>query len=306
MDVWAGAEPPKGVLRRGQAHAEPAFDDVGAVLEGQAPARDPRVHPFAVLLDDSEQAGCFGEGQFGEQGGKLRFAAQRRELRWLAFELVRLRKEAGLEQKDVAKALRCTVAKVSYYETAERPVVLRDLDEVLLPLFKVPKSQWPDYVDAARHSRTKGWWKSYSETVPSWFSLYLGLEQGASQVQTLLWAVIDEAVLRRLVGGRKVMRGQLEHLVRVARESKATIQVLPFDRGAHPGVFGPFAIVTFPWPREPVVAHVVYIEHRAGGLYLEQPHEIEAHKVAFTHLKAQALTPDESVTFIERLAEECR
>lgn len=279
--------------------------------------------------------------------------------RWLAFELVRLRKEAGLEQKDVAKALRCTVAKVSYYETAERPVVLRDLDEVLLPLFKVPKSQWPDYVDAARHSRTKGWWESYSETVPSWFSLYLGLEQGASQVQTYeaqavpgllqtdeyinalfridtvervdaeiermvavrlarqaalergssslrLWAVVDEAVLRRLVGGRKVMRRQLEHLVRVARESKATIQVLPFDRGAHPGVFGPFAIVTFPWPREPAVAHVVYIEHRAGGLYLEQPHEIEAHNVAFEHLRAQALTPDESVTFIERLAEEYR
>ncbi|MEV4051624.1 helix-turn-helix transcriptional regulator [Amycolatopsis sp. NPDC049688] len=277
--------------------------------------------------------------------------------RWLAFELVRLRKEAGLEQKDVAKALRCTTAKVSYYETAERPVVLRDLDEVLLPLFKVPESKWPDYLDAAKHSRVKGWWESYGpETVPSWFSLYLGLEQGANQVQTYeaqavpgllqtsdyvhallrrgtaertdeqiehmatvrlarravverepdplrLWAVLDEAVLRRLVGGREVMRGQLEHLVKMAGKPKITIQVLPFDRGAHPGVIGPFTVIGFPWPGDPGVA---YVEHRAGGFYLEQPHEIEAHKVAFAHLSALALTPDESVTFIQRLAEEYR
>ncbi|EOD67518.1 helix-turn-helix domain-containing protein [Amycolatopsis vancoresmycina] len=276
--------------------------------------------------------------------------------RWLAFELVRLRKEAGLEQKDVAKALRCTVAKVSYYETAERPVVLRDLDEVLLPLFKVPKSQWPDYIDAAKHSRTKGWWESYSEIVPSWFSLYVGLEQGANQVQTYaaqavpgllqtsdyvhallrrgttertddeieqmatvrlarravlerepdplrLWAVLDEAVLRRLVGGREVMRGQLEHLVKMAGKPKITIQVLPFDRGAHPGVIGPFTVIGFAWSGDPGVA---YVEHRAGGFYLEQPHEIEAHEVAFAHLSALALAPDESVTFIERLAEEYR
>ena len=277
--------------------------------------------------------------------------------RWLAFELVRLRKEAGLEQKDVAKALRCTVAKVSYYETAERPVVLRDLDEVLLPLFKVPESQWPDYLDAAKRSRTKGWWESYSsETVPSWFSLYLGLEQGANQVQTYeaqavpgllqtseyvqallhldtaertdqeidrmasvrlarravlqrdpdplrLWAVLDEAVLRRLVGGREVMRGQLEYLLAMAGKPKITIQVLPFERGAHPGVMGPFTVLSFPWPGDPGIA---YVEHRAGGFYLEQSHELEAHKVAFAHLSALALTPDESVAFIERLAEEYR
>ncbi|MEU2668537.1 helix-turn-helix transcriptional regulator [Streptomyces sp. NPDC007164] len=93
-------------------------------------------------------------------------AEKRRQLRayflrrrWLAFDLVRLRKEAGLDQNDVAKALRCTVAKVSYYETSERPVALRDLDEVLLPLHNVPEDRWDDYLRAARNARQKGWWE---------------------------------------------------------------------------------------------------------------------------------------------------
>jgi transcriptional regulator with XRE-family HTH domain len=105
--------------------------------------------------------------------------------RWLAFELARLRREAGLDQKDVAKALRCTVGKVSYYETAERPVVVRDLDEVLLPLYNVPEERWPLYLQAAKDSRQKGWWERYdASTVPSWFSLFVGLEQGASRIRS--------------------------------------------------------------------------------------------------------------------------
>lgn len=105
--------------------------------------------------------------------------------RWLAFELARLRREAGLDQKDVAKALRCTVGKVSYYETAERPVVVRDLDEVLLPLYNVPEERWPLYLQAAKDSRQKGWWERYdANTLPSWFSLFVGLEQGASRIRS--------------------------------------------------------------------------------------------------------------------------
>ncbi|MGH3852362.1 MAG: helix-turn-helix domain-containing protein [Pseudonocardiaceae bacterium] len=104
--------------------------------------------------------------------------------RWLAFELVRLRQEAGLDQKQVAKALRCTVGKVSYYETAERPVVVRDLDEVLLPLYNVPEARWPVYLQAAKDSRQKGWWERYDAcTLRSWFAPFVGLEQGASRIR---------------------------------------------------------------------------------------------------------------------------
>jgi len=275
--------------------------------------------------------------------------------RWLAFELTRLRKEAGLDQKDVARALRCTVGKVSYYETAERPVVVRDLDEVLLPLYNVPDAKWPVYLQAAKDSRRKGWWESYSaDALPSWFSLFVGLEQGASQMRIYegqavpgllqtkeyaaafarrgtaeraddeidrhvelrmarqavlrrepdplrLWAVLDEAVLRRVVGSRAVMADQLRHLAAMARSPKITVQVIPYDKGAHPGMTGPFTILGFPWSADPGVS---YVEHRNGGLYLEQPHEIEAHTVAFDHLRVLAASPEESARMIGDAAEE--
>ena len=276
--------------------------------------------------------------------------------RWLAFELTRLRREAGLDQKDVAKALRCTVGKVSYYETAERPVVVRDLDEVLLPLYRVPEGRWPVYLQAARDSRQKGWWESYSaDTLPSWFSLFVGLEQGAAQIQSYeaqlvpgllqtreyadavarrgtaertedvierhvelrmtrqavlhrepdplrLWAVLDEAVLRRVVGSPTIMRDQLRHLAEMASRPKITVQVVPYTHGAHPGMAaGPFQVLRFSWPADP---GVIYLEHRSGGIYLEQPHEIDAHTVAFEHLCVLALSPDESATMIQNVAEE--
>lgn len=104
--------------------------------------------------------------------------------RWLASELQRLRAAAGLEQKQVAKALRCTVTKVSYFENAQRPVVPRDLDEVLLPLYGVPEERWPEYLDAAHKAREKGWWEYHDEDVlPEWFSRFVGLEQGASDLR---------------------------------------------------------------------------------------------------------------------------
>lgn len=64
---------------------------------------------------------------------------------------------------------------------------------------------------------------------------------------------------------------------------------------------GPFAILGFPWTSDP---GVVYVEHRSGAFYLEQPTEIEAHTVAFEHLCAHALPPDESATMLRRLAKE--
>jgi transcriptional regulator with XRE-family HTH domain len=275
--------------------------------------------------------------------------------RWLAFELGRLRREAGLDQKEVAKALRCTVGKVSYYETAERPVVVRDLDEVLLPLYNVPQEQWPLYLQAAQDSRQKGWWERYDgNTLRSWFAPFVGLEQGAAQIRIYeaqlipgllqtkeyaeavtrrgtaeraeadivhhvelrmtrqavlhrepdplrLWVVLDEAVLRRVVGSPTVMRDQLRHLAEMTRHPKITVQVVPYAHGAHPGMVGRFQILDFPWPTDPGVA---YIEHQSGALYLEEPQEIELHTVAFEHICVLALSPDDSATMIRDVAEE--
>jgi len=97
------------------------------------------------------------------------------------------------------------------------------------------------------------------------------------------------------------MRTQLTRLVSAVEHGEITLQVLPFDHGAHPGMHGPFQILDFPWPADP---GLVYTEHRSGALYLEQPHQIAAHTTAFEHLSALALAPVESVAMIVDIAEE--
>ncbi|MFD0689359.1 helix-turn-helix domain-containing protein [Actinomadura fibrosa] len=115
------------------------------------------------------------------------------------------------------------------------------------------------------------------------------------------WVVVNEAVLRRVVGGPDVMRVQLEYLAEVARSPHVTLQVLPFSAGAHPAMSGSFVILQFPEPTDP---HVVYLEAQTGGLYLEKKPEIERYSLAFDHLRAAALHPDDSRALISRVAGE--
>jgi len=115
-----------------------------------------------------------------------------------------------------------------------------------------------------------------------------------------LWAVIDEAVIRRLVGGPAVMRDQLRHLVDAAEQGKTTIQVVPYRAGAHAGTTGPFVILDFPEPTDPAV---VYVETLAGDIYLEQHADVDRYILAFDRLLAAALHPDDSVRLIEQAAD---
>src|ERR1700683_5077594 len=80
-----------------------------------------------------------------------------------------------------------------------------------------------------------------------------------------LWAVVDEAVIRRVVGGSEVMRGQLRHLVDAAQQGKTTVQVVPYRAGAHAGTTGPFVILDFPEATDPTA---VYVARRGGAIYL--------------------------------------
>jgi len=113
------------------------------------------------------------------------------------------------------------------------------------------------------------------------------------------WAVIDEAVLCRWVGGAAVMRAQLEWLVDRATLPHVTIQVLPFAAGAHAGMEGPFLILGFPEQADP---DVVYVDNTTAGFYLEEPAEILRYTLMFDHLRAAALAPDESLTRIAEAA----
>ncbi|MEW1550610.1 helix-turn-helix domain-containing protein [Streptomyces tsukubensis] len=116
-----------------------------------------------------------------------------------------------------------------------------------------------------------------------------------------LWAVIDEAALRRVIGSRHVMQEQLEYLVEVGQLPHVTVQVLPFDMGAHPGINGQYAILEFP---DAADSSVVYIEGVTSDLYLEKSGDVHKYTVMYEHLRAQALNVEQSRAFIEGIAKE--
>ncbi|MFK3982641.1 helix-turn-helix domain-containing protein [Micromonospora sp. NPDC050397] len=116
-----------------------------------------------------------------------------------------------------------------------------------------------------------------------------------------VWVVLDETVVSRPVGGDEVMRGQLKRLVEAADQPNVTIQILPFDVGAHAGMDGTFTILDFPEPGDPPV---VYAENATGGLFLEKVEELQKYAFIFDHIRAAAIRPEDSVALIASLAEE--
>jgi transcriptional regulator with XRE-family HTH domain len=113
-----------------------------------------------------------------------------------------------------------------------------------------------------------------------------------------LWSVLDEAVLRRRVGGPDVLRGQLRRLVEATEMPNVTLQVLPFAAGAHAGVDGTFMIAEFRAPDPDVVV----VEYRTGTVYLDEDDQVRQYKRVFDRLQARAIDPDESVELITKIA----
>lgn len=116
-----------------------------------------------------------------------------------------------------------------------------------------------------------------------------------------IWVVVNEATIRRVVGGAPTMRAQLRHLLSTTKLNNIILQVLPFEAGAHPGMDGAFTILQFP---ESIDPDLVYVEYRAGSLYLEDPSEVDTYNVIFDHLRARALGPDESRALIAKAADD--
>jgi transcriptional regulator with XRE-family HTH domain len=116
-----------------------------------------------------------------------------------------------------------------------------------------------------------------------------------------IWAVLDEAALWRRVGGAGVMRLQLEHLLAQAALPNVAVQVIPFGGGAHPAMGRPFIILVFP---ERVDTDVVYLEDLTSALYLEDIAEVDRYNVFFNHLRATALSFDDSAAVITSVLKE--
>jgi len=274
--------------------------------------------------------------------------------RRLRHELRKIREERGLTIEQVTERSDgdWNASTISRWETGERRVRPVDLRR-LLDLYDVHGEQREVLLTLARQARERGWWRSYTDAVPAWFEVYLGLEAEADTIRDYaaelvpgllqtadyyrafmraapaagdeetierkaavrlarqerltgedpprLWAVLNEATIRRVVGGATTMRAQLQHIAEMADLAHVTVQVLPFRAGAHPAMDGSFIILGFPEPADP---DVVYVESQAGSLYLERPPEVERYAAMFNHLMAKALDPDESQALIARAAAE--
>ncbi|MFI1362941.1 helix-turn-helix domain-containing protein [Streptomyces griseochromogenes] len=114
-----------------------------------------------------------------------------------------------------------------------------------------------------------------------------------------LWVVLDEAALRRVVGSRLVMREQLEHLIEMSQLPHVTVQVLPFEVGAHPGLNGQYAILEF---TDAADSSVVYLEGVTSDLYLEKAQDVQKYAVMYEHLRAQSLNVEQSRQYISDVA----
>lgn len=115
--------------------------------------------------------------------------------------------------------------------------------------------------------------------------------------------ILNEAVLRRQVGGRELMVEQLEALCTAAEDTDATLRLLPFEAGAHSAMEGAFTIFSFPEDQYP---DVVYIEGMMGDLYLESVESVNRHRTAFESLRDSALSPSDTMDFITSKAREFR
>jgi transcriptional regulator with XRE-family HTH domain len=274
--------------------------------------------------------------------------------RRLRYELRQFRERRGLTIEQVSELSEgdWNASTISRWETGDRRIRPSDL-RLLLDIYDVRGEQREVLLTLARQARERGWWRSYSDAVPEWFQVYLGLEAEAASIheygselvpgilqtadyyrafmhaapaagdeETIerkaavrltrqerltnddppdYWAVLNEAVIRRVVGGAATMRAQLLHIAEMADRPNVSVQVLPFRTGAHAAMDGSFTVLGF---REATDPDVVYLESQAGSLYLEKAPEVERYAAVFSYLIAKALDPDESRALIARAAAE--
>jgi transcriptional regulator with XRE-family HTH domain len=116
-----------------------------------------------------------------------------------------------------------------------------------------------------------------------------------------LWAVVDEAALRRPVGGPKVMHAQIEWLIEASRLPSVTVQILPFNAGAHPAMVGGFSILRFAGRELP---DVVYLEHLSNAMYLDKRDDVDQYLHVMDQICARSELSDRTVEFLSAMLRE--
>ncbi|MFD8969340.1 helix-turn-helix domain-containing protein [Streptomyces sp. NPDC059568] len=256
-------------------------------------------------------------------------------LDYYGAELRRLREAAGLSQRQLGDIIFCTGSLIGQIETAHK-VPTRPFSEAvdaalgtggtftrLLPL--VLKSQLPPWFQPYAEMEQRA---SYISTFQT--QLVHGLLQTEPYARAVLgamnkdnldphvaarmerqsvlkrehpplvWVVLSEAVLYGEIGGRKVMREQLAHLLSFQNEQWVQVQILPFTAGAHAGLPGSFTVLRFDGG-EPDIA---YTEGYESGHPTANPHEVKSRSLRYDHLQAAALSVEDSAAMIARVMEE--
>ncbi|MET7740413.1 helix-turn-helix transcriptional regulator [Streptomyces sp. NPDC005385] len=167
--------------------------------------------------------------------------------------------------------------------------VMRTLETSVVPGLL----QTPDYARAVTRAAVDGLEESKLDTL---VEVRLARQDVLRADPPLeLCAVLDEAVLRREVGGPEVMARQLSRLCEAAALPQVRLQVLPFAAGAHIGITGPFVIFSFPNTTD---LDVVVLDHLTSSLYLERKEDLQAYTEAFNTLRFHALSPEDSLDYI--------
>jgi transcriptional regulator with XRE-family HTH domain len=272
--------------------------------------------------------------------------------RRVAIALRQHREIAGLTQKDAGSKSGIAATRIQHFE------VMRSLppdDELVRLLELYEATEETDELLAVLPLARKRTPTEATTTDPDQFNLYIGLEAGATQIEsydplvlhgllqtgdyaeailrgafqrfpeaevrrrlllrmrrqelltaespTQLSLVVPQHVLEMLVGGPKVLRGQLAHLLDVARLPNVDLQVIPRDVIPFSALHGPFVMMTFPIPGD---AGLVYVETRVRGLFFEQPEELKEYRHVMNNLRGLAASPKESSRLIDRIRKEVR
>lgn len=128
-------------------------------------------------------------------------------------------------------------------------------------------------------------------------------ERLAGEAPLEFWAVLMEGALCQQVGGPMVMHDQLQHLADLAERPNITVQVLSFSRGAHPGMFGPYLMLSFP---RASALDLVLTETPTGNTWIERESDVARYRELFDDARTSALPPTESLCTIRHIAKEHR
>ncbi|MGI8312218.1 helix-turn-helix domain-containing protein [Saccharopolyspora hattusasensis] len=269
--------------------------------------------------------------------------------RQLGAMLRQLRTQAGKTRKEAADWLEIGEPTLSKIELG-RQAIKGPHVRLLCQLYDVDAGMLDSLLRLAKEAAQRGWWAAYRDTVPEWFTKFVGLEGDAADLWSYqaefvpgllqtpayveaitraahsgisdeevaksvklrrerqarldggtpprLHFYLNETVLRRPVGSRDEWREQLEHLIASSKLEHVFLRILSFSAGPHAAMVGSFVMMQFPDEDAPAF---VFSENERGGVYQEDPGDIDRYTLIVDQLESVTLSEDDSRAMLEEL-----